>query len=71
MTQYKTIDPKHQETVIACFWAMMRELESEADNNQDRVLMHFVDGYARTWNEITGGEFETVWAKRKKQLGNG
>ena len=71
MQQLKTIDPKHQENVIACFWAMMRELENQAENNQDRVLMHFFDGYARIWNEMTGGEFIPVWAKRKKQLGNG
>lgn len=52
--QLETIAKKHQKDTIACFWSMLRELESTAENENSPVLKHQVGGWYRQWNAMTG-----------------
>ena len=59
--QLEKIAPKLQPDVIASFWAMLQELESNADNALDR---HFVEGYYRQWNTMTDDNKAPRWTKK-------
>jgi hypothetical protein len=64
MTQLKTIAPAMQEDVIASFWTMMKECESDADTNKDAVLKVWVEGWFRQWNRMTGDDKQPAWVTR-------
>ena len=64
--QLDTIAKPHQADVIASFWAMMRELESQADNEKDAVLHVQVEGYYRLWNRMTGDNKQPIWLTRSQ-----
>ena len=59
--QLEKIASKLQPDVIASFWSMLQELESKADGALDR---HFVEGYYRQWNTITGDNKAPRWTKK-------
>lgn len=54
MLNLDSIPAKMHKDVIGSYWIMLRELESTAENNNDRFLMHQVEGFYRQWNEMTG-----------------
>lgn len=64
--QLETIAPDLQKDIIGSFWSMLRECEGRADDNDDRVLKHQVEGYYRQWNEMTNMTHEPIWVRRAK-----
>lgn len=62
--QTKTIAPALQENFIASFWTMLRENESRADDKKDTILMAWVEGWYRQWNEVTGDNKKPAWISR-------
>ena len=56
--QIATIAKEEQANMISSFWSMLRELESHAENNLDK---HFVEGYYRQWNRVTGDNKKPRW----------
>ncbi len=69
MRQLTSIPKSEQEHVLSSFWTMMKECESQADNENDAVLKHQVAGWHRQWNRITGDSSEPIWERRAKDLG--
>jgi len=59
--QYERIDETEQEDAIASFWMMLQECESRAYHDNDRVLRHWVEGWYRQWNRITGNTQRARW----------
>jgi hypothetical protein len=55
------IKPSMHKDVISSFWTMMTELESQAHNQNDRVLMVQVEGWFRQWNRMTGDSKRPRW----------
>jgi hypothetical protein len=62
--QLKTIAKADQEDVIACYWVMMSELRTHADNTDDKVLKHMVEGFYRLWNRVTNDHKTPDWSKQ-------
>lgn len=60
MTAY-TIPEKSQHDVMCSFWTMLRELELQAQNEQDPVMMHWVKSWYEQWNELTGDTHKPIW----------
>jgi hypothetical protein len=58
--QTESIAKKLQKDFIGSFWSMLRELEEAAENNLDK---HFVEGYYRQWNAVTGDDKKPRWMK--------
>lgn len=50
--------------IMGSFWSMMTELETQADNNDDRLLKHMVDGYFRQWNLVMKDNKQSRWERR-------
>lgn len=65
-----TIKKSLQPMIISSFWAMLRECEAQAENNDDRMLKHQVEGYYRQWNLMTGNDQVPRWIKRVIESGN-
>ena len=61
--QLENIPKKFQKDFISSFWSMLRENEAHADNNNDPVLKHFVEGWYRQWNDVTGDDKKARWEK--------
>lgn len=59
--QLKTIAPKEQEDAISSFWTMLQECEGKAKDGNDAVLRHWVEGWYRQWNRITGDNKVPQW----------
>ena len=53
-----------RENLVSSFWSMLRECESQADNDNDPVLKVQVEGYYRQWNACTGSEHSPRWIDR-------
>lgn len=52
------------------FWTMLKECETSADNRDDRVLKHCVEGWYSQYARITGGEIkEPRWIERARGTG--
>lgn len=51
--------------IIHSFWIMMRECESTANNNDDRVLKVQVEGWYKQWNRMTGDDKKPAWMKEQ------
>lgn len=49
MNIIKTAD---QQNVMDNYWMMMKECESQADNEKDKVLMVQVEGWYRLWSRV-------------------
>ncbi len=56
--QTTKIKEKDQEGMIGSFWAMLQELENQAENTLDK---HFVEKYYEQWNRITGDNKVARW----------
>lgn len=65
MAEYK-IPRKEFSNVMTSFWTMMKECESVADNENDPVLKHQVEGWHRQWNMLTDSDNEPRWVTRNK-----
>lgn len=61
--QTKTIAKDHQEDFIASFWFMLLEMQNTAHNDNDIVGKHFVEGFFRQWDTVTGDNKKPVWIK--------
>ena len=61
--QMEVIPTKMHADVIASYWTMMQELESKANNDDDRLLKVWVEGFYRQWNEMTGDNKHPIWVK--------
>lgn len=61
MEKFKTIPAKEQENFIDNYWTMLRECESAAIRNNDRVLKHFVEQWYTLWNRVSGQKKAPVW----------
>jgi hypothetical protein len=66
-TPTKIIPKSQHENFIYSFWVMMSECESKADNEDDRMLKHMVEGWFRQWNELNGTNLKPKWVTRKEQ----
>lgn len=60
MSDY-TIPKKSQNDVMCSFWTMLRELDMQASNSLDPVLMHWVAAWYEQWNELTGDAHKPTW----------
>lgn len=49
--------------VIANYWMMLRELEVQADNENDPILKISVQGHYALWNKMTGDNKQPRWMK--------
>lgn len=60
-----------QEGILHCYWMMLRECESKADDDNDPVLRHQVEGFYRLWNRVQGSSLWPIWVERaaRKQGG--
>lgn len=52
-----------QKDLIDSFWTMLQELEDHANNEDDRVLKHQVEGWYRQWNRMTNSNQSPRWTK--------
>ena len=59
--QLETIKKSMQKDIIGSFWLMMRTLETQADNDNDNLQKHIVEGLYRQWNAMTDSEYEPRW----------
>ena len=59
--QLETIPKAKQTDFISSFWTMLKECETKADNENDPVLKHWVEGWYRQWNEVTGSNLSPLW----------
>jgi hypothetical protein len=60
------IPSDEQTNVMSSFWMMLRECETLADNDDDIILKHMVEGWYRQWNLICKDNKEPVWKTRQK-----
>ncbi len=57
--QLEHIEKRLQANVIASFWTMLQECESNVYD--DPVLKLWVEGWYKQWNEITGDNRKPRW----------
>lgn len=57
------IKPTKQQDIMDSFWTMMKECETNADNDEDRVLKIQVEGWYRQYNTVTGFDLKPRWMK--------
>jgi hypothetical protein len=67
MVQMTTIPADEQENVLASFWTMLQECESNADNENNPVLKHWVVQWYGQWNRITGDSKEPRFVTRERE----
>lgn len=68
MSTLATSIPKRMHSdIIHSFWSMMHECESKADNDDDRVLKHLVEGWFRQWNTLNGSNMKPRWIIRREK----
>lgn len=59
--------PKNEQSgVMETFWTMLRECECHADNEDDRVLKHWVEAWYMQWNRVTGLNQQPIWITREQ-----
>ena len=57
------IKESDQEDVMTSFWQMLQEVEHTATNENNPMLKHFVEGWYKQWNSITGDNNKPRWVK--------
>ena len=62
------IPKSEQANIMASFWSMLRELESQADDKNRELEKHQVEGYYRQWNKIMDDNKEPYWVTRNNDL---
>ena len=60
------IPAKEQPNVMASFWSMMVQLETQADNDGNALDKHMVESYFRQWNSLMDDDKEPAWVRRSK-----
>lgn len=63
-----TLNEDQQTEVMATFWQMMMELESQADSSENRFYQHRVEGYFQQWNAVMGDNKEPAWVRRAARI---
>lgn len=66
--QLETIAKSEQKDFISSFWTLLQEAETKADNDDDKVLKHWVEQFYHQWNRVTGSDQKPRWIRRKDQL---
>ena len=56
-----------KDDILDSFWYMMRECESKADDEDDFLLKHQVEGFYRQWNSLTDMDHKPIWVVRKER----
>lgn len=64
--QLETIKKSLQEDIIGSFWSMLRELETQADNENAVLLKRQVEGWYHQWNKMTSSERQPLWITREE-----
>jgi hypothetical protein len=54
--------------LMGTFWSMMMELETQADNENNTLSKHFVEGYFRQWNDLCDDDKVPVWIRRSNKI---
>ena len=62
------ISAKEQTGVMESFWSMMKELESQADQERRNLEKHMVEGYFRQWNRIMKDTARPSWVLRAERI---
>lgn len=63
--QLTKIPEAEQEGALSSFWTMLQECESNADNENNPVLKHWVSQWYEQWNRITGDSKVPRWVSRQ------
>ncbi|MBH0033056.1 hypothetical protein I6F10_19925, partial [Pseudoalteromonas sp. SWYJZ98] len=60
-----------RDNVLHSFWVLLGEAETQADNDNNPLLKHQVEGFYRQWNALNGSALEPRWVTRaaRKQGG--
>lgn len=66
--QLTKIPEAEQEGALSSFWTMLQECESNADNENNPVLKHWVSQWYEQWNRITGDSIEREEGDRLTRL---
>lgn len=53
-----------RDNVLHSFWVLLREAETQADNDNNPLLKHQVEGFYRQWNALNGSAIEPHWVTR-------
>lgn len=61
------IPAKKHTSVMSSFWAMMKQLETQADNSNNAFEKHTVESYFEQWNELMTDTAEPSWVHRAKK----
>ena len=52
------------DNVLHSFWVLLGEAETQADNDNNPLLKHQVEGFYRQWNTLNGSALEPRWMTR-------
>lgn len=58
--------PVSTEDLLHAIWVLMGECESKADNEDDRLLKHQVEGFYRMYGKATGTSLKPRWIERSE-----
>ena len=61
---------KEQANVMESFWVMLRTCELQADDENDPLLKHRVEGLCNLWNSLTGHDHKLAWIRRAENTNN-
>lgn len=64
--QTETINTDIQQQIIADYWIMLRELESQAENDNSKMLKLTVEHCYNNWNKMTGSSMLPIWKTEGK-----
>ena len=53
-----------RDNVLHSFWVLLGEAETQADNDNNPLLKHQVEGFYRQWNTLNGSALEPRWMTR-------
>lgn len=53
-----------RDNVLHSFLVLLGEAEAQADNDNDPLLRHQVEGFYRQWNALNGSALEPRWVTR-------
>ena len=53
-----------RDNVLHSFWVLLGEAETQADNDNNPLLKHQVEGFYRQWNALNGSALEPRWVTR-------
>lgn len=53
-----------RDNVLHSFWVLLGAAETRADNDNDPLLKHQVEGFYRQWNALNGTTLNPRWVSR-------